>query len=97
MKLKDFGIKLIYKPLKDKLGYFDEKTGEVVISSTISELEQDYILIHEFLHLTASGLKQQGIIKKQPDHKFITNSCQQLLALFVVSGKWHKKYNIKIN
>ena len=92
--MNKMGIKIIYKKING-LGYFNEKTGEIVINSTLPEKEKDIILIHEFLHLTASGLKQLGIIKRQPEHKFITNACQQLLALFVVSGKWHKKYKIK--
>lgn len=96
MKINDLGIKIIYKPLKKIKGYWDERTGEIVINSKMSEEKQDAILIHEFMHLTATALKQMGIITRQPDHAFITNSCQQLLALFVASGKWHKKYNIKI-
>lgn len=94
--MKRFGIKIIYKPIKQK-GYFDERTGEIVINSNQSEYEKDVILIHEFLHLTASGLKQMGIIKRQPDHKFITNCSQQLLALFVASGKWTKKHKLSFN
>jgi Zn-dependent peptidase ImmA (M78 family) len=94
MTLKDLGIKLIYKPLKKIKGYFDPKTCEVVINSNQSKYHQDAILIHEFLHITASELKRLGVIKKHPDHKFITNCSQQLLALFIVSGKWKTKHKI---
>ena len=97
MTIKDFGITIKYKPIKNgALGYFDEKTGEIVIDSRQSEIEKDIILIHEFLHLTASGLKQMGVIKKQPDHAFITNCSTQLLGLFVASGKWKTKHKITL-
>jgi len=96
MKIKELGIEIVYKPLKDSLGYFDEKTGQIVINSKQSKSWKDVILIHEFLHLTASSLKRQGIIKRQPDHDFITNASQQLLACFVLSGKWKDKHKITI-
>lgn len=96
MKLENLGIKLKYKPLKNKLGYWNEKTGTLIINSNQNSLQKDIILIHEFLHITASQLKLKGIIKKQPDHAFITNCSQQLLALFVASGKWKTKHKIII-
>lgn len=89
LSLKSLGISLIYKPLKDGLGYFDEKTAEVAINSNLSKVEQDIILIHEFLHATATALKSMGIIKKAPDHDFITNCSTQMLVLFYLSGKWN--------
>ena len=88
MELKDLNISLKYKELSDGLGYFDEKTGEIVINSKGSKVEQDIILIHEILHLTATGLKQMGVIKKHPDHEFITNCATQLLVVFYLAGKW---------
>lgn len=99
MKIKKLGISIIYKPLKKALGYWDEKTGEIVINTKGTKAQQDAILIHEFLHLTASALKQMGIIKQLPNHDFITNASQQLLACFVLSGKWKgiKKSDIKVN
>ena len=96
MKLEDLGLKLEYKELENSLGYFDERTATIVINSNQSEFEKDVILIHEFLHATATQLKQLGVIKKQPDHAFITNCSQQLLALFVASDKWTTKHNIKV-
>jgi hypothetical protein len=88
IRLEKFNIDIVYKPMADSLGYFDESTGEICINEDLSDVGKDTILIHEFLHLTASGLKQHGVIKKLPSHDFITNASQQLLGLFVESGKW---------
>ena len=88
MKIKELNISIKYKPIKNALGYFDEKTGEIVIHSEQTDIEKDIILIHEVLHLVASTLKQTGVIKKQPDHDFITNCSTQLLACFVLMDKW---------
>lgn len=87
-KIKELNFVINYKPLKIGYGYWDERKGEIVINTKQSRFYQDIILIHELLHLTASCLKQAGIIKKNPDHNFITNCSQQLLACFVLSGKW---------
>jgi Zn-dependent peptidase ImmA (M78 family) len=92
--LKDFGIKLIYKPLKNIKGYFNPKTCEIAIDTKQSKWHQDSVLIHEFLHATAHSLLNLGVIKKHPDHKFIANCSQQLLGLLVASGKWKTKHKI---
>jgi Zn-dependent peptidase ImmA (M78 family) len=97
MNLKDLGIKLTYKKLKKGHGYFNPKTCEIVIASNQSKYHQDAVLIHEFLHATASQLINQKVIKRNPDHAFITNCSQQLLALFVASGKWKTKHKNLIN
>jgi len=88
MKIEDLNLLIKYKKLDNGLGYFNERTGEIVINSKGTKAEQDIILIHEFLHAVATNLKQAGVIKKQPDHNFITNCSTSLLVLFYLSGKW---------
>lgn len=86
--LEKLGVKLIYKPLGKKKGYFDLGTGELAINSKIPKRYQDSTLIHEILHATAEMMVQMKIIKKHPDHKFIGNCAQQLLIMFALAGKW---------
>lgn len=88
MKIPELGITIVYKPLGKLKGYFDERTGELAINSKIPKRYQDSTLIHEFLHVTASHLVKMKVIKKHPDHEFIANASQQLLACFALSGKW---------
>lgn len=67
-------------------GYFDETTGEIGVRADADELETHVILVHEFLHLTASTLKQAGAITRQPDEQFIVNAATQLTVLLAKSG-----------
>ena len=67
-------------------GYFDERTGEIVVSENLSEFGKHAIVIHELLHLTATILKQSKVIKRQPDEEFIVNASSQLAAFMACAG-----------
>ncbi len=67
-------------------GYFDETTGEIGVRAEADELEKHCIIVHEFLHLTASTLKQAGAITRQPDEAFIVNAATQLTVLLAKAG-----------
>ena len=98
INIPKLGISISYRPLGKLKGYFDTKTGEIVINSKISKNHQDSTLIHEFLHVTSECLVRMKVIKKGIGHNFITNASQQLLACFVLSGKWKgiSKKSIKL-
>lgn len=68
------------------VGYFDEPTGDIVLDAGLDEFGQHAVLIHELLHLTASALKQAGVIKRQPDEAFIANAASQLLIYMGKAG-----------
>ena len=67
-------------------GYWDPKVGEIVIDSTIDEIDKHAVLIHEFMHLIDDVLVQNGVRKKRSSHELILHMADNLLVLLIVSG-----------
>lgn len=67
-------------------GYFDPATGTIAIEKDQPEEGKVVILIHELLHTVAEMLRQQGTIKRQPQHAFITGAAPMLAYLLASCG-----------
>jgi hypothetical protein len=67
-------------------GYFDERTGRIVIDPRQPEVGKHIVLLHEFLHLVDSQMRQTGVTKRRADHRWIESAAPNLLALLVLSG-----------
>ena len=70
------------------LGYFDERTGEVVIEEDQPLAGKHIILLHELLHCASASMLRQGIIKRRPHEAWIENLSPNLLILLVALGLW---------
>lgn len=69
-----------------RLGYFDERTGRIVIGSNQPEAAKHIVLLHELLHLVDAAMRQTGVTKRRVDHRWIESAAPNLLALLVLSG-----------
>ena len=67
-------------------GYWNPEKGEIVIDSTLDEIDKHAVLIHEFMHLIDDILIQNGIRKKRSSHDLILHMADNLLVLLVASG-----------
>jgi hypothetical protein len=74
--------------LQTKLGCLDTKTGRIVIKKKQPKAGKHSILLHELIHLVAEHLKDEGIIKRQPDENFVTHLAGGLFPMLVFSGLW---------
>lgn len=67
-------------------GYWNPKTGEIVIDSRLDEADKYAVLIHEYMHLIDDIMIQNGIYKKRTPHIAIESIADNLLVLLVLSG-----------
>lgn len=77
---------VVQKTLACGLGYFDPNTAEIAIHKDQPEIGKWIILVHEMIHLICAGLKQDGTIKREPNHKTITYLAGSLVAMMACSG-----------
>jgi Zn-dependent peptidase ImmA (M78 family) len=82
-------IPIVQKPLKGKLGYLDIEKYEIVINADQPEAGKQLILLHELIHLIAEHLKDEKLINRQPDEKFVTYLAGHLFPILVESGLWN--------
>jgi hypothetical protein len=82
-------ITIVEEPVGEgwgRLGYFDERTGRIVIGSEQPEPGKHIVLLHELLHLVDATMRQAGVTKRRADHRWIESAAPNLLALLVLSG-----------
>ena len=82
-------ITIVEEPVGEgwgRLGYFDERTGRIVIGSEQPEAGKHIVLVHEILHLVDSMMRQAGVTRRRADHRWVESAAPNLLALLVLAG-----------
>jgi hypothetical protein len=79
-------IKILQVPLEGKLGALNRATGDILIEPNQPEAGKHVILFHELFHYAAELMIQHGIIRRQPDEKFIESAAPIVLTFLVASG-----------
>ena len=83
---KDFSQE---EELKNTLGYFDERTGEIGINIKLDPVGKHHILLHEMIHLAIGKLKQGNFINEDPSEKFVTYLTGALFPMLAMSNLWN--------
>jgi hypothetical protein len=79
---------IIKKDLDQGFGYIDFKAKEIIMKDTLSEVEQDYLLLYHLINLSVAKLKEMGIIKKSPPNLFLIGLTHLLFITLVDNGLW---------
>jgi len=72
----------------DKLGYFDERNGEIRVNKNQPWVGKNIVLLHELLHVVDIMLVQSGAKKRRMNHGELHNLAPNLLAVLVAAGLW---------
>jgi hypothetical protein len=64
---------------RGRLGYLDERTGEIVIRADQPHVQKCIILLHELLHAVDAQLVGR-VTKRRASHDWITHAAPNLLA-----------------
>jgi hypothetical protein len=73
----------------DGLGYFDQRTGEIVINADLDPVGKHHILLHEMIHLAVEKCKQGGLIKRAPSENVVTYLTGALFPMLALSNLWN--------
>lgn len=81
----------------EQLGYLDTKEWNITIKNDQPKTGKHLILLHEIIHLAAEHLKQVGLIKRQPDEKFVTYLAGTIFPMLALSGLWNGVSTEEVN
>ena len=85
---RDEQFPVVERHLGGKLGCLDTARHEISIEVDQPLAGKHLILLHEMIHMVAEYLKDQGLISRQPDEKFVTYLAGTLFPMLVLSGLW---------
>jgi hypothetical protein len=81
-------IPIVQRSLRGKYGCLDLSANEIVLKQKQPKAGKHLILLHEMIHLAAEQMKASGIIKRQPDEKFVENVAGTVFPMLALSGLW---------
>lgn len=81
-------IRIEVRPLPEDgpRGWFDERTGEIVIDANMGPFHQFQVFLHEVMHLAETAFITNGLMDKPSDEQHIHDMSTQLALILVCSG-----------